>query len=152
MIFDNLKELDENLRAALASATGRPVGLVEAPIANNAAPSYPYAILYPIIGGTMSGSWQFPEEDAVIPYQVTSVGQADDPGKASAQARWLGQRVRSFFVGREADGSFSAAIDPGAGWTVNYRSVQTPGGVERMEKSLYQMVEIYALSVTKDSV
>lgn len=144
MIYDKEGELESNLRASLASFVGRPVGVGDAPFGDKGEPKepdFPYAIIYPLPGGTFSGSLAQPEEDAMWVGQVNSVGTTPE------SARWLSGRVRRFFMQR-ADNGFTNAIDPGDGWTINDRRVRSGGGVEPGKKALFSVAESYALSIT----
>lgn len=143
------RELDLNLRAELASFTGRPVGLVEVPFADNTKPSFPYAILYPITGGDLIGSWDQPTEDAEVVYQVTSVAQGKTGLETVKSLRWLSDRVRRFFLERDEVGYFAHPISAGAGYVVTHRSLELRGGVDRGDKNLLSVAERYRLSVDR---
>lgn len=144
MIYDKDGLLEKNLRASVASFTGRPVGVGRAPFGGKGEPEepdFPYAIIYPLPGGSFSGSLDQPEEDALW------VGQVNSVGTTAEQARWMSGRVRRYIMTRNGNG-FENAIDPGTGWTVNDRRVRSGGGVEPGKKALFSVAEAYALSIT----
>ena len=47
----------------------------------------PYAVVYPVPGGSTSGTLADPDDDAVFVYQVTCVG------KSREQAEWIADKV-----------------------------------------------------------
>lgn len=136
------RALTSNLRAALATSTGRPIGQVEIPVADNAKPSMPYGILYPV-GGMVLGSFDQPTEDGQAIFQVTMV--ADNPDRTE----WLWERVRKFFLERNASGAFVNAIDAGVGWTVIFREMELMGSMDTETRGLFQVAERYRLWVER---
>lgn len=136
------RTLTRNLRAALATSTGRPIGLAEVPVADNQKPSMPYGILYPV-GGAVGGSFDQPNEDGQAIYQVTMV--ADDPDRTE----WLWERVRKFFLERDSSGAFVNAIDAGDGRVVIFREMELIGSMDAQTKGLFQVAERYRLWVDR---
>lgn len=143
-LYTGERVLLKNIRAGLAVLTGRPVGLVEAPVVDSVKPDYPYGIVYPIPGGVFSGSMDQPDEDAEGVVQVTSVGETVDSVLAMAAL------VRSYFLSREPDGAFAFPIDPGEGWAVVFRRPTIAPGVDPGGKALFSVPETFILSITAD--
>lgn len=143
-VYDRKSELGANLRASLASFTGRPVGLGRAPFKSGETRSFPYGVIHSISGGGFGGSFDFPDEDIQLTYEVMSVGN-----KSAARADWMGDRVRRFFLERDSNGAFVNPIDPGPGWSVVYRDSTTPGGITDEENQIFNLAEIYRLYLTK---
>ena len=137
------RALDTNLRAALETHSGRPIGLAKAPVENNGKPDYPYAILYPLPGGTFSGSLDQPTEDAQAEYQVTIVAETPD------SVRWLHARIRKYFLERQTAGAYVHTINAGVGWAVHYRSLSLIGGLVPEGKELFNLAERYMLDITR---
>jgi len=83
----------------------------------------PYAIVWPIPGGTLDGSLGAPDTDAETLYQVTSVGATRQ------QAEVVGDRVREALVAAELDidgrGLIRVRCEELGGATVD-RSVEPP--------------------------
>src|SRR5438270_13362963 len=98
----NRLPVTEGLVALLATGTGRPVGVTRAPykgtdVEHVADP--PYAIVYPLPGGAVTGSYfSHPDEEVTWVYEVTSVGIRDD------QAQWMADVARQSILGRDASG------------------------------------------------
>lgn len=91
-------KIDEGVRAWLAAATNKNVGLAELP---TIVPGAGYCILYPMTSPRGSGSFFDPEEDRDFLYQVTTVGSD------AKQVRALSSRVCYAFVGRLASGAYA---------------------------------------------
>lgn len=139
------RELNDSLRTLLATATGRPIGVVRAPYKNSdvtQVADVPYAIIYPIVGGNFSGSPLFhPEEDAAFTYQVTSVGLRDD------QAEWMADSVRVGLLGRGSDGNFVNAMTVPNMTVVMREPTGPPGGLTVVDR-IFQVAESYRIWVS----
>lgn len=138
----NLKPLTENVRAALAAATGRPahfVKLGERVQLDNS--SFPYNLLYLIPGGSLDGSFDYPDEHAVVVYQTTAMA------KSPEQALWLADRNRQFFLSRNAQGFVHPISDPPGMRIVQRWKDEGLPDVMPGEKALYSVAERFNLSV-----
>lgn len=136
------RHLNESVRASIAAATGRPCFLVVVPEDVN--PTLPYSILYPIAGGGFSGSYDLPDRQPAVVYQLTSVGGSTN------QAEWMGDRVRKAFLGRNDDAAFLYPISAPAGWTIMQRSSDSgAGGVDPGEGGLYSIAERFVIWLTR---
>lgn len=112
------------LVAFLAALTGRPVGEATAPLVNGLPAVPPYAIVYPLAGGTTWGPMlEGPDEGAQLPYQITSVGLRSD------QATWMADKVRQAILGRTNGSLTSPLVVPGV--TVLDREFSAYGGQDR---------------------
>lgn len=131
-----------NFIELLKQGTGKQVG-------DHAAPgsplAYPYCIVYTIDGGELWGSLRFPESDALVIYQVTSVGERRD------QAEWMADRVRRTILNRISSG-FQVPMGNPEGWVINDR--RSHGGVGQVNSEglppnqVFSIPERFALSVT----
>lgn len=84
-------ELTTELVTVLAADVGRPVGDGKAPGDEQAAASYPYAIVYSIVSGPVdeaTGSVTFPDREQLMSYQVSSIGLTRE------QADWMAHKCR----------------------------------------------------------
>lgn len=69
----------------------------------------PYAVVYNITGGDMSGTLENPYEDAELIYQVTCVG------KTREQAEWVVDKAMVLVDGFEVEGRHIALVRPDGG-------------------------------------
>jgi hypothetical protein len=83
----------------ITRATGRPCGLGKLPVVDGKPSTVPYTVLYPL-GGQIGGApLADASEDAVLVYQLTSVG-----GRAD-QVEWMADRGRRAVLERTASGA-----------------------------------------------
>lgn len=141
----------------LASATGRPIGDLEAPepATGEIAPQTPYAIVTPIPGG---GIVERDLADAhpqpiVVVYQVTSVGGEEGEGPRRDQAQWMADKVGHAILDRAADGSYLHAITPATNpgdvaVKVGLRDIDVQAGVT-IEGTLASVPDRYSLTITR---
>lgn len=122
----------------LASATGRPVYLIEVPENPENVDGEGYIVMYPVAGAGTSGSMSDPEEDVDYVYQIRSLG------RSPRQTRWLQDQVRAGFVGRGA-GGFSFAITPASGKNVQSRSTLTMGGIIKDGEELFRSEDTFTV-------
>lgn len=128
----------------VASGTSRPCGDHRSPATGVLADGYTY--VYSIDGGQYDGPplWS-PESDAVLIYQITSVGSTRE------QVEWLADRVRLTLVSRNPLGSFQVAFPSLAGLQVVHREPDgaSPGVIPEgpPESRVYNVPERYRISV-----
>lgn len=145
MTVPNVRPVTDALVAFLAAQTGQPVGRATAPIQADGTPydpaQDPYAIVWPIPGGTSWGPGLVaPDAGAQLHYQVTSVGARSD------QADWMADKVRQAMVGRTAGGQLAATLTvPGV--AVLDRELSLYGGVDR-EGDVVSVPDSYIVHVT----
>ncbi|MGI8426217.1 MAG: hypothetical protein ACR2M4_06395 [Actinomycetota bacterium] len=140
------REFTANLRTALATATGRPIGnhVAPDPPAGANSPSVPYGILYAVGGGGFGGpEFASPTADAAVVYQVTSIGIRPD------QVEWLADRVRKTILGRDVNGAFVTAITAPTGYVLGDRWPDAGAGpIDPGDNSLYSLAERYVFWLT----
>lgn len=106
----------------VAAGTGKPCG--DHRIPDDATLAQGYTIVYSVEGGEYDGAplWA-PESDAILVYQVSSVGSD------RRQTEWIADRVRRTLVSRLAAGGFQVAFPDPAGMKVTSRWPEggTPG-------------------------
>ncbi len=143
--------------AMLESATGRPIGDLDAPepASGEVAPVTPYAVVTPIPGGG------FVERDLadenpqpiVMVFEVLSVGGEEGEGPRRDQAQWMADKVQRAILDRAADGSYVNAITPATNpgdvaVKVGLRDLDVQGGVV-IEGTLASIADRYSLTVTR---
>lgn len=132
------------LISMLATATARPCGDHESPAGASLADGYTYVNSIP--GGEYDGPplWS-PESDAVLVYQVMSVGSERN------HVEWLADRVRLILLSRVSDGGFQVAFPALTGMLVIHRAPDgnsngvIPEGPP--ESRVYNIPERYRISV-----
>ncbi|HEX9993202.1 MAG TPA: hypothetical protein VGB14_09775 [Acidimicrobiales bacterium] len=135
--------MTDALIAMLHAVTGLDIGDLERPPGED----LPYAVVYPIPGGTTGGPFVAPDADADFVYQVTSVG------KDRWQAQYMAGLVRRAILDRDENGAFVHAItvaedDPNLRRAVVWaRSGQARGAPIR-EGALVSIGDRYVLSTT----
>jgi hypothetical protein len=145
------------LIAMLASATGRPIGDLEAPEPSGSAiaPVTPYAIVTPIPGGGLVErdlADAYPQPVVLI-YEVLSVGGEENEGPRRDQAQWMADKVAKSILDRGSDGSYVNAITPATNpgdvaVKVGLRDLDVQGGVV-IEGTLASIADRYSLTVTR---
>lgn len=149
-----LDTFEESLRIWSEAESGRPVGLAEIPGKN---PNIPYAILQPINSPRGYGDNLDPESMRDYVFQVTCVG------KSPRQARWMSDKMREVYIGRDADGVFihdmtnlpdipddpngPATTPPGASVVPGSRYSDAVGAIVKSGDLVYQTVDTYRLKV-----
>lgn len=141
--------IDKALVIALRVGTQRPVEIMEAPKAPGNGPLLPYAILYPLPGGSFDGPpLSDPHADVTFSYQVTSVG------KTAEQCQSMADRVRATMLGRK-NGAFVKAISNPSGVKIMDRAPDGgPGGIDRAtgaadtDNVVFSVPERYLITVT----
>src|SRR5205085_7745728 len=103
----------------LRTATGKQIGDYE--VIDPPPVDEPWAVLYPLPGTRLDGPWAEPEADAVIVYQVTSVGLT------RKQCEMMQDLVRRTMIKRNGTGGWSVTLNPPAGWAVVARVMEEPG-------------------------
>lgn len=108
---------------------------------------FPYVVVNQIPGGSMYGPPLVgPEQDAMLQFQITSVGKRSD------QAQWMGDMVRASMIGRDQSGVFASAFPTPPGWVCADRLLASaPGGVVAQGSApnkLFVVNEIYTVCVT----
>lgn len=137
-------KLHEIVRAALAAATGKPVGLGKTPAPNVDADGKlidPYAIVYALDAVPAWPSLEDPDGSMTAPYQVTSVGRDHD------HAQWMDDTCRGAILSRNPSGEFTNPLVV-ADATVTDRRLRSAGGPEPSGGGLWQAVSIYDLEVS----
>lgn len=133
----------EALKQLLSTATNRPVQVTHAPLdpATGERASYPYIVIYPIPGGSLSGPpFCGQVQDATFVYQITVFGQRDD------QVDTVLDDVRAIITERQ-DGSYVHDM-PVAGMKVTLRdSVGSTGRLDR-DGQIFRSEEDFNISVT----
>lgn len=141
--------LTQAVRSLLGTVTGLQVGLGTVPAitpaeeaAGKVAPSLPYLILYPLMGGGFAGpSYTDYEADATYPYQVTTIAENGE------QVEFWADRVRRTLIGRTAAGVYlHALVVPGL-VVMERRSAASAGGID-VAGSLFNVPEQYEIDVT----
>ncbi|HEX9991353.1 MAG TPA: hypothetical protein VGB14_00355 [Acidimicrobiales bacterium] len=94
--MNDRRKVTQALIDMLAAATTRPVGDLDRPPAG----VEPFAVVYPIPGGSSDGPAQWPHADVDRVYQVSSVG------KDRWQAEWMADKVRAAILGRNGNGAY----------------------------------------------
>jgi len=104
----------------------------------------PYAIVYSIEGGSLSGSLANPQEDGEFVFQVQCVGGM------RKQAQWLADKVRDVVLGTS---SSPAVAVPLTGWVLTDRmagtavsGVQVDGSTK--QDRLFSVPQMFTLYVT----
>jgi hypothetical protein len=149
------RPITRGLLAMLRSVTGRPfdVANVPAPDSGLQNPSMPYGVVYPVPGGSFTGGlYAGVESDAVMVYQVTTVGGTYD------QCDWLADHVRLAILGRDSTDRFvndivpvDSQANPVGLKVIDRLSESGPGDVGRPEEGtvgLYTEVERFHLYIT----
>jgi len=125
----------DGVMALLASLTGKPVGLVTAPLDPTTGAPYPppYTLVYPLDHSSDDGTLADRHGAAVSDYQATFVsgpapGHPDSQG-TGVQSQWLADKGRRV-VERPADGSpgYAHPLDVGAGVGCYCREAREAGG------------------------
>lgn len=133
-----------SLMSMLATATERPCGDHESPLGAVLDTGYTYVTSIP--GGNFDGPplWS-PESDAVLVYQVTSVGSD------RAHVEWVADRVRLTLLSRNPAGGFQVAFPVLVGMSVIHREPDgtSPGVIPEgpPESRVYNIPERYRISV-----
>lgn len=110
------------LKVFLANETGKLVGVCEAP--SGATPADGFYVLYPMPGGSVSGTLGEPDRQASLVYQVTSVGKRDD------QVQQLADRAYDVVLDRAASGAFENALAPAGAAVIDRAPQGGRGGIE----------------------
>lgn len=121
----------------LVNGTGKLIGDHKAP-ANS---SVPYGVVYAIDGGEEWGALNRPESDAVMPFQVTSVGARRD------QAEWMADRVRMTVLHRDVNGLFLVQLAPPAGTVIQDRRPQGGRGSIDKNGDVHEVAERFEICV-----
>ena len=102
-------QMNKALRLMLATGIGKPVGMNGFPTTAGGLPVLgQFAVLYAIPPSTFSGPpLADGHADVTWTYQVTCVGQRED------QVTWLGDKVRTVLLGRNAAGWVTPLVAPG---------------------------------------
>jgi hypothetical protein len=141
----------------LASATGRPIGDLEAPepAGSAIAPQTPYAVVTPIPGGGLveRDLADAHPQPTVLVYEVLSVGGEENEGPRRDQAEWMADKVRKAILDRASDGSYVNAITPATNpgdvaVKVGLRDLDVQAGVV-IEGTLASIPDRYSLTVTR---
>lgn len=108
------KPITDALIAMLAAGTGKPCGDHDIPPGASLVEGY--SIVYTVDGGSYEGAplWA-PESDAILVYQVSSVGSL------RSQAEWIADRVRRTLCSRVPKGGFQVTFPDPAGFRVTSR-------------------------------
>lgn len=125
------------MKALLIAGTGKNGDIGRAPTAN----VVPYFIVYVIDGGEEWGAFSQPQSEAVLVYQVTSVGVRHD------QAEWMADRVRRTMLQRDAAGAFLVQLAPPVGVVVQDRRPNDSRGVVEQVNDIFQVAERYEVCV-----
>jgi len=139
------------LVAMLATATGKPVDYTRIPPgllnADGTVPANAvYAVVYPIPGGSFSGSASDAHEDADYVFQVSSVA------KRGLDAEWLGDRVRGAMLDRLPSGAYRVPLEIPAtedrpAIRVIGRFADSDGGVQPSD-GVFTLTERFVVRVT----
>lgn len=152
MSFVQQRELTDAMIDLLERGTGKLVGDHKAPIRPDGMPEsdyFPHCILYAVPGTLFDGSLKDASEDALVNYQVTSVGLT------RVQCEWMADRVRAVMLSRTPQGSWQVPVTSPAGISVNGR-LPFPGfsgGIDIDGDPPYEVFsspDRYIVSVTPD--
>jgi hypothetical protein len=142
MLGEEIADLYVAIRDAIRGLTGFygcEIGETPDPPAGQAAPGFPYSILYPI-AWTPSGPRHFPEQDAPAAFQVTTVGATGQ------QASFNAGRIRKLLVDMDPmTGEYVTPIVV-AGLVFYGRACTTAGGLES-DARLQSAVDRYVFYV-----
>lgn len=135
--------LNRSLKELLRSVTGWPVEIASPPLnADGSQASFPYVVIYPIVGGGLSGTpFCGVSEDAEWEYQMTCYAERDD------QAEFALDKVRDALLGRDQYGIYSHPLDYTPG-KVTFRDLVGPAGRLVREGRVYKAEEDYCIKVT----
>lgn len=135
--------LNESLKTVLKQYTNVPVAVASPPLDDNGnQESYPYVVIYPILGGGYSGpAFCGGTQDVSWHYQITTYGERDD------QVELIADRVREAIIGRDEYSQYLVDMpyDPGK---VTLRSPVGPSGRLVREGQIYKSHEDYSIRVT----
>lgn len=139
--------LTEAIREMLETVTTRPVAVSDAPRdSDGLAVATPYAVIHPTrpMGRGTEAFWgpmDYPEADAKFAYIIHSVGARPD------QAEWMADSVRTAFIGRDADSTYTNDLTV-SGLTIMLREAEDSSGLMRNESNIFLVVDTYLVSVT----
>lgn len=136
----NRAPLDAAIISLLETVTSRPVGDSQIPNEN---PSFPYVVVYCSPSPrSYEGSWEDPNDQGSVSYQVKSVGRTRD------QVSKLSDRVAEAFVGHEAGKSgYQHPLVP-SGLGVIKRESVSRGAIMRTGDDLFQCDDFYEIEVS----
>jgi hypothetical protein len=80
----------------------------------------PYVVVYPIAGGSLSGSLANPDEDGALVFQVTCVGASRE------QAEWLADKAMALLDGFSVTGRSIARVSLDLHGGIQRDDAQTP--------------------------